>query len=129
MTKFKIGDEVVSKKLGLPCVAIVYGVLDAKTLMSNLLVMNQANAKSQYDTWSKQYPDYIDKDVYYLKYKKPQRSMSLQEYIEQVTEAAIKHFGYMPEQSVFEEQYKKIPKMYLCCNPEDDLELFGEEND
>ena len=77
MSKFKINDRVCSKKLGLPCISTIYGILDGETQYLNSLATNPKTDEA----WSRYYPEWKDKFVYYVKYDSPQRPLSLAEYI------------------------------------------------
>lgn len=126
--KFKVGDVVVSKKLGLPTIMTIFGILDAKTFLANIIAsIGITSAQSTNEVWEKHYPEWLDKYVYYAKYNSPQKPCSLQEYKESRSKILNDYYGY----ELNDEQIKKCydhecKDVFLCTSPEDDLELFGD---
>jgi len=69
--KFKLGDKVTSKHLGLPMVGKVIGINAPE------LVFEQPDAPHP---WDEVCPEWRERPIYYVKFNKPQRKMSLQEF-------------------------------------------------
>lgn len=70
--QFKIGDEVVTKKVGLPAIGRVVGIVSPEVITDPMT------------RWDKVYPDWKSGTVAYIKFKRPQRPLSLEEWKESI---------------------------------------------
>lgn len=71
---FKIGDQVITKKTGLPGVAYIVGLVLPE-------VLSNSGAISKWDTL---FPEWRNQEVAYIKYKKPQKPCSYEEFLESI---------------------------------------------
>lgn len=116
--KFKLGDRVVTKKLGLPQIGTVVTISDGFYVFST---------KRPKDIWFKIYPNWIDYPVYELKLHTPSRPVSFEEFINDTSNAINGLSSVLNDDRMREFlkiQYNAIPLYYFVQNPEEDLELM-----
>lgn len=111
----KIGDKVVTRKTGQPGTGVIIGVFAPE------FVKSQGHALS----WDNLYPDWSEKPVYLVKFDRPQKPLSFDEYIEDVT-AKYQSIGQpMPPEDFLEMEYlNNVPFVKTATYPADDLEIF-----
>lgn len=109
----KIGDKVITKQTGLPASGTVVGIMIAP--------IYSAKMGSDYTRWSELYPDWIDKEVVFVAFEKPQKPMTMQEYVESFSD----EFRESVPSEHFEVLYKyNIPDAKFVAYPIDDLEIL-----
>ena len=114
---FKLGDQVVSRKTGYPGSGEVCGLVYAK-----MYVATTRREMKDFGCWNDQYPDWADKEIIYVRYEEPRRTVTKEEYAK-----------YLPEG--FEEYdldtlYAfQIPFTNIIAYPIEDLEYLDEDDD
>lgn len=103
-SKFSIGDKVLSGRFGPPSVYLVVGMIEGESYSEGLKQYCQGTA----DHWSKEYPDWKESLVYYLKTNSPQKSLSYTEYLDQTVGGTY-------------EGYQSLVNLSLYSLPEADL--------
>jgi hypothetical protein len=106
----KIGDTVVTKKCGPPCMGQVVGLAKYSFLEAFSGIKPSPN-------WQENYPEFYRGNIAYIISPSPIRGMSVEEYIEAVSPM------YTPEQA--EMQYKLLPASNLVLVPEDDCDVVN----
>jgi len=145
-TEFGIGDSVISKKMGLPSMGEVIGILTGPLFVE----MHQGQIiwkvkdhvdESEYDDltpddclfivahrrdrhmmmykrWSDLYPKWMWEPIAYVKFGQPQRNMSFEEFSSTFTDEDDK-----PSAKTMEELYKReVPTTDIVAYPVGDLE-------
>lgn len=116
-TKFSIGDRVMTKKLGLPAIGTVFGVLDPETYLAAAILSGRDMSNT---IWDNVCQDWKTQPVYYIKFSEPQRSLSFEEYKEYLEQKGFRHSN-----AEWKAYYlKECSPVLLTSHPEDDLDLF-----
>lgn len=110
--KFNLDDTVTSKKLGLPMIGKIVGINRAEL----------ACPEKQHPIWDEVYPDWADKPVCYVRFNKPQRRVSLQEFIE-ANPGIMENPEIGGDPNILDMVYQNnVPVEKGTVYPEDDLE-------
>jgi hypothetical protein len=111
--KFQLGDDVMTKQIGLPVVGKVLGVMFGYYYSW----ANQAvNGQSLFLKWNELYPDWRTKCVYFILFNEPVRYMTYDEFCDNPT---------VQEEYKTRAHYEIMVKpVESVSHPEDDLELF-----
>ena len=68
--QFKIGDEVTTKQIGFPGVGHVVGIVKPEVLQLQQFIKR----------WDEFYPGWQEKEIAYIKFKRPQRPINFEEW-------------------------------------------------
>lgn len=107
---FKIGDEVVTKKTGLPGVARIVGLVLPEVLNGGAL-----------SKWDELFPEWRNHEVAYIKYKKPQKPCSYEEFLESIPP----ELEYLSEEDKELQYLNGVPYQKHSMVPVCDLEKFA----
>ena len=120
---FTLNDRVTSKNIGLPFVGTLYGIIDAKTFIMDM-ILGQRYRADAYFKWDEFCPDWKNENVCYVKYDSPQRPIAFSEYVE----SYAKYYNIEIDEKMhdwLQNKYKEVVLEKMCCvHPEADLELF-----
>lgn len=146
-TSFKLGDQVTSKKTGLPSYGYIVGILTGpvyikmshcQIMIPNYTDMEDIETKGMssvdmivtrlgypesimYELWSKLYPKWPLNPVVYVKFDQPQRNVSFEEYSK-----SFKGSRDIGKETLKELYSINIPKIDLVSYPVEDLEMLNE---
>ena len=112
LAMFNLKDRVTSKKLGLPMMGTVVSISDARFLTSN-------SPTGENPFWTENYPDWKDGCIVTVKFDKPQRLVSFQEFLNEIPPEVREE----TEPVELDMHYQNGVKVSMFGNyPEDDLE-------
>lgn len=108
----KIGNDVISKKTGLPASGVVVGLVTGEFYLGITRRPVETFVK-----WNQLYPEWVEKSIIYVKLSSPQKSMSFEEFKE------------YSDPSITEDKLKvlydyQVPLSPHIAYPEDDLEVL-----
>lgn len=106
---FNIGQEVISKKLGVPAVGRVAGYVEGR-VWYNINLENPGCVSA----FERVYPEWKDKPVYYLEFSSEIKPLSMEQYEEE----------QQAGNSFCECAYEDLPGGRIFVYPEADLEIF-----
>lgn len=124
--KFKIGDKVCTKKLGLPSVGTITGVFVPRETQPNIAAK----------IWADVYPDWDKGLLYEVEFDRVQKTMSLEEFERYFVGGSnmSSTFGEdfsppkeekaLPRKAIELAYANTVPSNYIGVYPEEDLELF-----
>lgn len=112
--RFKIGDRVVTKRLGVPTVGTVAGIVKGSFVAPHISI--------HAPIWDSQYPEWKNGLVYEIEFDKVQKTISLAEYRQFYLGEAHQEIN---DPRAIELMYaNQIPSAYIGVYPEEDLEAF-----
>jgi hypothetical protein len=115
---FNIGDRAMSKQTGCPTVGTVKGIMEAR-------FYHEAGQKPLYKNWYDLYPDYLEKNVIFLRFDQPQKALSFEEFKQYNAEQISKDYVTPEEQEqALKAAYEVLQPTISASYPEDDLELL-----
>lgn len=115
---FHLGQTVISKKIGLPIVGTIVGMMIGRAY--SLLYIESTNQDSPiFKNWDKLYPDWQNKIVYSIFSEYPAKILSFEEF--------KNYFSEVNDIELLIRAYSEIKKYSIHSYPEDDLELYEEE--
>jgi hypothetical protein len=118
MTRFNLGDIVVTKKLGPPQTGRVVGIHDGLTVF-----ITNGNNKAP---WFREYPDWIDHPVYDIRLNSPSRNTSFEEFVAGFNIGMVEGIlnGDQIRDFLSTQYVLQCHLYYYVSNPEEDLEIL-----
>lgn len=107
-----IGDRVTTKKLSLPTVATVAGIVTGE-MYTKLC----RRAVEDFHNWNKLYPEWQSHNVVVLVFDEPQYIVSFEEFCEGLDTPGV-------TENMRAMYHEKVAKVEYATYPEQDLELF-----
>lgn len=107
--KFSLGSEVMSKKLGVPAIAKVVGVVEGR-IWHNLHIDDPGSTSS----FNRVYPKWVDRHAYYLEFSSDVKPLSIDQYEEEQDAGNCYCEG----------DYNDIQTGRIFVYPEEDLEIW-----
>jgi hypothetical protein len=116
--KFSIGDRVATKRIGLPVVGTVSGIIHPDiNFFENV-------EKTKWDI----YPDWNQKYSYFVKFDEKVRIESFEDFKSSLNQSVLDGFsGILQEEFIsaqVRQMYEKLPTYIFNIYPEDDLEII-----
>ncbi len=111
----RLNTEVVTKKTGCPTVGYVAGIMTpevAETISPN--IKNGC-------PWDEVYPQWREKPVIWVRFKKPQRPVSKEEFFQQVPQEMLEGKSEEDKDMFYQ---NNVPILKMALYPFDDLEEF-----
>lgn len=120
--KFKIGQKVTTKKMGVPIIGVIKAINDPVFFMTRSL--QDTNFRANCSQWYGIYEHWTEKPVYSIELSQAIRPMSLDEYKQQICMTASIMGAQTDEvdSALLLAGYNRMPFSNLADYPEEDLE-------